>query len=407
MQNKFVKVKDHHFLINGKPYYYVGANYWYGGILGTTSEGKLRVKKELDFLLSKGVTNLRILAAAEGEGLINGKNRVKPAYQIAQGVFDENNIKGLDFLLVEMGKRNLKAVIYFGNNWEWSGGFLQYLNWNNLLPDSIMQRKLTWDENRDYVSNFYSSKESVDAYNVQILKIVNRVNSISGKSYKNDKTIMAWELANEPRPMRPIAVENFIKWNLETSAMIKKADKHHLVTTGSEGEMGSNDMAVFKEVHASPNLDYATIHIWPKNWGWFKDTSINKSLEQIKKNASQYIIKHQIVLRNLNKPLVLEEFGLPRDLQSYQLGSPVANRDHYFNFILNMWMVSKKTNDVLAGCNFWAFGGLGRPQQGTHFWKEGADLLGDPPQEEQGLNSVFNNDTSTWKIIESFTKKNK
>jgi mannan endo-1,4-beta-mannosidase len=28
------------------------------------------------------------------------------------------------------------------------------------------------------------------------------------------------------------------------------------------------------------------------------------------------------------------------------------------------------------------------------FWEKGADLIGDPPQEEQGLNSVFDVDTT-------------
>ena len=32
-QSKFVTVSDGHFLKDGKPYYYVGTNFWYGAIL--------------------------------------------------------------------------------------------------------------------------------------------------------------------------------------------------------------------------------------------------------------------------------------------------------------------------------------------------------------------------------------
>jgi len=31
-------------------------------------------------------------------------------------------------------------------------------------------------------------------------------------------------------------------------------------------------------------------------------------------------------------------------------------------------------------------------------------MLGDPPVEEQGLNSVFDTDKSTWEAVSSFTK---
>ena len=56
-------------------------------------------------------------------------------------------------------------------------------------------------------------------------------------------------------------------------------------------------------------------------------------------------------------------------------------------------------NGNFAGANFWAFGGTARPIKNQLFWKNGDDYTGDPPMEEQGLNSVFDSDKSTWKII--------
>jgi len=147
------------------------------------------------------------LAGVEGSGMISGVGRVSPALQTQQGVFDKDILAGLDFLLVEMGKRNLKAVIYLSNNWEWSGGFMQYLNWNGILPEATMRRKLSWDEQRDITSDFYRSDASMQAYMEQVKFIINRVNSITHQPYTKDPAIMAWELANEPRPMRPQAID--------------------------------------------------------------------------------------------------------------------------------------------------------------------------------------------------------
>ena len=33
-QASFVAVKNHQFYADGKPYYFIGTNYWYGGLLG-------------------------------------------------------------------------------------------------------------------------------------------------------------------------------------------------------------------------------------------------------------------------------------------------------------------------------------------------------------------------------------
>ena len=53
----------------------------------------------------------------------------------------------------------------------------------------------------------------------------------------------------------------------------------------------------------------------------------------------------------------------------------------------------------IAGANFWAFGGTARPRPGQTFWKQGDDLVCDTPMEEQGLNSFFDSDRSTFNMI--------
>jgi mannan endo-1,4-beta-mannosidase len=402
----FVEVKGHQFFLNNKPDYYIGANYWYGGLLGlekNKQKGIERLRKDLDFLQSKGVNNLRVLAGAEGEGMINGVQRVTPPLQTEEGKFAVPVLEGLDILLAEMGKRNMKAILFLSNNWEWSGGFLQYLNWNHLIPDSILRRKLGWDEMRDYVSKFYSCEKCMASYEKQIKLIVQRTNLITKKKYTDDPAIMAWEIANEPRPMRPAAIDMYEAFISRTASFIKSLDKHHLVTTGSEGEMGSENLDVFKTIHADKNIDYITIHIWPKNWSWFSDTTIAGKMPVVKSNTTNYITKHSKIATEINKPLVIEEFGLPRNNHAYNLSSPTSLRDDYYTTVFSALLASAQSNNVIGGANFWSFGGSGRPAQ--LWWKKGDDWLGDPPMEEQGLNSVFDTDNSTWQVISHFTQQ--
>lgn len=55
---------------------------------------------------------------------------VRPALQYEQGKYDQDLLDGLDFLIAEMGKRKMYAVLFLTNNWEWSGGMSQYLEWS-------------------------------------------------------------------------------------------------------------------------------------------------------------------------------------------------------------------------------------------------------------------------------------
>ena len=402
----FVKTQGSRFIIAGKPYYYIGTNYWYGGLLQAVKgeKGRARLRQELDFLKAKGVTNLRVLAGSEGLGLENGIQRVKPSLQPKHNVYQPEILESLDYLLNEMRKRDMRAVLYLSNNWEWSGGFLQYLNWNGQLADSTMRKKLNWDEQRNETSKFYTCESCMQDYSKQVKLIVTHSNKYNHIAYSSDPTIMAWELANEPRPMRTEAFGAFKKWVLAAATYIKSLDKNHLVTTGTEGVMGAEGSAeLFADVHAFKPIDYLTIHIWPKNWGWFRDTTIAENLPQVISKSVAYIRQHEVIAKTLDKPLVLEEFGLPRDAQSFDPTSATTSRNKYYEAIFNEWKRSLKTNGVIAGCNFWAFGGTARPVAGQVFWKEGDDFMGDPPQEEQGLNAVFSTDNSTWKIIQKFT----
>ena len=406
-QSPFVKVKRQQFFIGDKPYYFIGTNYWYGTLLGLEKDKKRgveRLRKELDFLKANGVTNLRVMAGAEGSGQISGVNRVGPPLQPVQGKFNTEVLDGLDLLLSEMSKRNLKAVIFLSNNWEWSGGFQQYLIWNNRVPKDQETRKLTWDEQRDMVALFYACVPCKAAYNEQVALVMNRTNKFNKRKYINDATIMAWELANEPRPMRSFANDDYKKWISDTAAMIKKKDKNHLIVIGHEGYIGTESMKLFEEIHTDKNIDYLTIHIWAKNWQWFRDGNLAEDFPKAAEKMTNYINEHLAIAKKLDKPLVIEEFGLPRNAQSFDINSSVSLRDNYYEKIFAILAEHAKANGNLAGANFWAFGGTARPIKNQLFWKKGDDYMGDPPMEEQGLNTVFDSDQSTWQIINKYSK---
>jgi mannan endo-1,4-beta-mannosidase len=201
--------------------------------------------------------------------------------------------------------------------------------------------------------------------------------------------------------MRPAANDEYRRWIADTAAFIKSKDKKHLLTLGHEGWIGTQDVALFEAVHADKNVDYLTIHIWPKNWGWFENGKMAEQFDAIDSKTADYIRENLDVAKRLNKPMVIEEFGLPRDGQAFDPFATTRVRDKYFESIFGL---VRKIPEI-AGANFWAFGGIARPIKGQLFWKPGDAYMGDPPMEEQGLNSVFTTDRSTWAIIYVASKR--
>ena len=109
--------------------------------------------------------------------------------------------------------------------------------------------------------------------------------------------------------------------------------------------------------------------------------------------------------RKIGKPVVVEEFGMPRDNMDFHKGSSVECRDIYYTFVFDLIVKSKQEGGVFAGCNFWSWGGYAQTNVEDHeYWAKGDDYTGDPAQEQQGLNSIFVEDESTMTIIRNTNK---
>ncbi|HVZ99301.1 MAG TPA: cellulase family glycosylhydrolase [Caulobacterales bacterium] len=401
----FVGVDGQRFVLDGAPYRYVGANMWYGAYLGADAGfgNRDRLRRELDALTELGIANIRVLASGEISPL---RNSLNPAFR-DRSSYNDQLLTGLDFLLAEMGQRNLRAVLYLTNFWEWSGGMVTYLYWTNGGRYINMNDPAhPWPEFPDFSAHFYSSAEAKALYDDYVRAIVGRANSVNGKAYKDDPTIMAWQLANEPRPggSEAFGTSNlpaFYAWIADTAKLIKSLDPDHLVSTGNEGLKGCLEQAqCVLAAHQAPEVDYLTAHIWPQNWSWADPNALERSYPTVETNTQDYINQHVGFARQLNKPLVIEEFGFPRDDLSYAPGSPTTLKDRFYALIYRNVMESAEGDGPLAGSNFWAWGGAGRAQHPDLHWRTGdRSYVGDPPHEPQGWYSVFDNDRSTLGLI--------
>jgi mannan endo-1,4-beta-mannosidase len=391
--------------IGAKRYRYVGSNMWAAAYLGANAPyGNLdRLKRELDRLLALGVTSVRILGSSELSPL---KNSVRPTFRDQTNHYNETLLEGLDFALAELGERGMKAVIYLANFWEWSGGFVTYEYWTNGGHYINMNDPAhPWPEFPDLSSQFYDSPKAVALLNDYVRAVVGRTNKITGRRYADDPAIQAWQLANEPRPgvSSDVVKKNmpsYLAWIDGTARLIKSIDPNHMVSTGSEGTQGCAESdTCARDAHASPAIDYMTAHIWPQNWSWADPKDLAGTWPTVEKNTRDYFARQVAIAKALGKPLVVEEFGFPRD-NGYEPGTPTVYKDKFYSLIYELALDDMRAGGPVAGTHFWAWSGEGRAQHPDHHFQPGdTSYLGDPPHEPQGWYGVFDVDASTQAVI--------
>lgn len=399
----FITVEDGQFMRNGQPYYFVGTNFWYGAILGSEGEGgnRERLCRELDFMKSHGIDNLRILVGGEGENGLLGK--IEPNLQSEPGVYNDEVLAGLDYLMMELGKRNMTAVLYFNNAWEWSGGYTQYVAWANEEP-VLVPRVDGWFSYNEFAGEFVRNERAKQLFYDHVRFIVSRTNRYTGVRYIDDPAIFSWQISNEPRAFSSETQDNkeaFEQWIAESARLIRELDPNHMISTGSEGYYGCEwDMDLCARIHGIEEISYINCHVWPYNWRWITGENMFDNLQYAFDRTAEYIAMHTELGEQINKPVVVEEFGMPRDGLDFHKGSPVTCRDAYYRFVFDLVRASHADGGVLAGCNFWSWGGYAVTHVEDHeYWAKGDDYTGDPAQEQQGLNSIFVEDESTLAII--------
>ena len=398
-KNDFVQVKDGHFVKNGKPYYYVGTNFWYGAILGSEGQGgdRARLCRELDYMKQMGIDNLRILVGSDGQRGVTTK--VEPTLQIEPGVYNDTILAGLDFLLMEMGKRDMVAVLYLNNAWEWSGGYGFYLEHAG-EGKAPRPNEDGYPAYMNFVAKYASCQKAHELFYDYVRFIITRTNRYTNRPYIDDPAIMSWQIGNEPRAFSKEALPDFEKWLAEASALIRSLDPNHLISVGSEGSWGcENDIASYERICADKNIDYCNVHLWPYNWSWARKDHLVEDLDTSCVNTKKYIDEHLAVCARLKKPLVMEEFGYPRDGFSFSLNSSTKGRDGYYRFVFSLVGDNAENGGYFAGCNFWGWGGFAQPRHEQ--WQVGDDYTGDPAQEAQGLNSVFASDSTTLQVVKA------
>jgi mannan endo-1,4-beta-mannosidase len=391
-----LEVRGTRFAKDGKPFFVSGINYWAGTTLARegNSAGWDQVRRDLDGIQAAGINMIRTMGGTEGPD--SEPERIIPSIQPAMGQYDPAGVAGVLRFADELQKRGLQGIFMFSNFWQWSGGLAQYLSWAGAgaIPYPPPVPGGSYDRYQKFVGTFYKNDKAKEAYRAYLKFLVPQL--------KNNPCVI-WELANEPRGMTNIPA--YRDWIDDSARLVKSLAPGQLITTGCEGLTGTPAYAGVDPVkdNQSPAIDFICFHMWAQNWNWVHPESIPAGYPKALDLAKKYVNKHAELAAKVGKPLLLEEFGFPRDAGSFDPTSPTTFRDQYFQEVYAL-VQSLIATTPMAGIMPWAWGGDTRPPRPGEYWKLGDPFVGDPPHEQQGWYSIYDKDT-TLKLIAEWSPK--
>jgi mannan endo-1,4-beta-mannosidase len=402
-ENGFVSVVDGQFFRNDAPYYYIGANYWYGPLLGAKGKhgDRKRLTAELDQLKALGINNLRVAVGIDATA--DSVRDALPCLQSKPGRLNTEALEGLDYFLAELDKRDMVAVVCLNNALSQDGGCAFYLS-NAGVGEPPASSAAPGAAYAARAAQFLHKSEALQMFYDFVKQIVARKNSVTGKFYKDDPAIMAWEVDNNPQCFSPADKKPLADYLHAAAQLIHKLDANHLVAAGSAGAAGcAGDLSLYEQIHLSKDFDYLTVHLEPVEWKWANKQRLFEDLQNVYPSSKGYIDDHLRLAEKLSKPLVIEYFAYPRDMYALSEGSSTQCRDAFFSYIANMVSVSSRRDGCLGGCNFQGWSGTGRPQH--EMWQKGDTLLCDPLTAPQGGYSVYDTDSTTLETLKSCIEK--
>jgi mannan endo-1,4-beta-mannosidase len=364
----FVKTTGTSFTVDGKPFFVTGVNNYYVSY-GTEVE----VKEVLDDAVALGANVIRtflvpVIGSLDGRiptiwkalGSQSNDLNVRGNYLLywnaeknGMGINEgPNGMQKIDFLITEAKKRQLRLIIAFLDFWDFTGGIQQIAAWYG--KGSEFRSPLPHMRD-DYF--FFTDPRMIKDYHHWVAYVVNRVNPQTGLRYRDDPTIMAWDVANEATA-KPDQLR--FQWTTEMAAYIKQQDPNHLVTSGND------NLDVEKFDISTSTIDFGTWHGYPKYRG------IN--VDQFDLLIPQYCDAAVLY----QKPVLLEEFGYAR-----------SNLDQIAAYAKWLNTISKDPN-----CAGWVVWKLVSHQQNGQYPIDNYDQF-----------DVRRDETALWNVIQESAKR--
>jgi mannan endo-1,4-beta-mannosidase len=346
----FVTTAGTRFLLDDRPFYVAGTNNHYLG-WGTRAE----VDQVLESAATSGYNVVRgIMHSVKGspDGVTKRHvwNPASTADSSNMGVhgthlaywdparntyaFNDSTVDGLgrwDYVIYKAGQLGLKLNIAMLDFWQWAGGAQQVSSW--YVDD--------YDGARDpqRYTFFFQDPRAKRFYRDWTAHVLDRVNSLTGVRYRDDPTVFAWDLMNEPEVSSVALAQS---WMQEMATHVKARGARQLVGTGSEGFYGGQAGSdPDTEPVNVPAVDFQTWHTYPTYHG------------VTPAGVLDLVRRHCDSARNGGKPVLMQEFAYP---------AVTSDERRRRSDIYRSWLAAIQANDDCAGWMYWRLEGRVKAQ---------------------------------------------
>ncbi|KAL5519413.1 hypothetical protein ACEPAH_1096 [Sanghuangporus vaninii] len=360
----FATTNGTQFVVDGKPFSFVGANSYWLPLLLTQHDVELTFQG----MREQGIKVVRTWG-------FNAINATELPYALDSGLTyyqvwnssqwtlndDSQGLGRLDNVVRTAAKYDIRLIVTLTNNWVGYGGSDLYLNW-------MIGSNATHDL-------FFTDRNVISGYQRYAKIIVER--------YKESPSIFAWELINEARclsdliPAGPNCVpgsDTLHAWYREQSDFVRSLDPYHLISTGGEGQFYWTDPPViwsngvastdynfdgragedFDKDLLLPNIDFGVYHMYAQPW--YSQLDFPGSNFSITDWGLDWIQAHANSAKMSGKPLILEEFGL----------SGLDNKTSIYPAWVQRALDTRHGHSIMP----WQFGQLGLTENGgNHLFK--------------------------------------
>ncbi|XP_027368180.1 mannan endo-1,4-beta-mannosidase 7-like [Abrus precatorius] len=367
----FVKARGVQLMLNGSPYYANGYNaYWLMYVASDPSQ-RNKVSSTFQEASNHGLNIARIWAFSDGG--------YKPLQHSPES-YNEDMFLGLDFVISEARKYGTKLVLSLVNNYDNFGGKKQYVDWARSHGQAIKSE-----------DDFFTNPVVKGYYKNHIKSVLTRCNNFTGVAYKDDPTIMAWELMNEIRCSSDESGNTVQAWITEMASYLKSIDGNHLLEAGLEGFYGPSKQESNPSFHVGtdfiannqiPDIDFATVHSYPDQW--LPGSSNEDQISFLDSWLNDHI---QDAQNKIQKPVLFAEFGVSKK----NVSSDSNIRDQFFNMVYSTIYSSASDGGAAVGGLFWQL-----LAQGMDSFRDGYEVILDESpstatliaQESQKLNQI-------------------
>jgi hypothetical protein len=157
-----------------------------------------------------------------------------PRYILGPGQFNEEAFKTLDAVIAAAHRHRVRLIIPFVDQWSWWGGTAELVAFRGKKPEEV-----------------WTDPQVIEDFKNIITFVVNRVNTVTGTRYRDDKAILAWETGNE--------LHSPPAWTKQIVAHIKSLDPQHLVLDGTHREV------LLPSSLEDANIDFVQTHHYEKD----------------------------------------------------------------------------------------------------------------------------------------------